>query len=73
MARRRALALRTDVKLLGRAGGMSTVLTDKFLGTQTIVGGYWTETGRPLPAQANGRMFWFMRKKFFGSYLVLSS
>jgi hypothetical protein len=25
------------------------------------------------PGQANGRMFWFMRKKFFGSYFVLSS
>ena len=25
------------------------------------------------PTQANGRMFWFMRKKFFESYLVLSS
>ena len=26
-----------------------------------------------LQTQANGRMFWFMRKKFFGSYFVLSS
>jgi hypothetical protein len=24
-------------------------------------------------AQANGGIFWFMRKKFFGSYFVLSS
>ena len=23
------------------------------------------------PAQASGRMFWFMRKKFFGSYFAL--
>jgi hypothetical protein len=28
---------------------------------------------RVRSAQANGRMFWFMRKKFFGSYFVLSS
>jgi len=25
------------------------------------------------PTQANGRMFWFMRKKFFESYFVFSS
>jgi hypothetical protein len=25
------------------------------------------------PTQANGRMFWFMRKKFFESYFVFTS
>ena len=31
---------------------------------------HWTLTARQL-AQASGRMFWFMRKKFFGSYFDL--
>ncbi|UPK40979.1 hypothetical protein IVB18_49620 (plasmid) [Bradyrhizobium sp. 186] len=36
---------------------------------------HWTSPRRfhMRLAQANGRMFWLMRKKFFGSYFVLSS
>lgn len=33
----------------------------------------WTEAVFTATAQPSGRMFWFIRKKFFGSYFVFSS
>jgi len=56
------------------ASGGSTMLAYQLMPDPTVLtlaapSGF---SGMGEPTQTSGRMFWFMRKKFFGSYFALT-